>query len=153
MKICIQVLVASFLCCYAWGQTVVVDKVQQRYPWNGLVDIDYHVEGLSSPEESFAVDFIISTTNGSMVVTNQVLERGGPEATYLSGATNTLRYTWNSETAGPAWTNRIFKNELQVQAQLFKTGDKLVDTTTDLGFYIDLDLQNGQALSIGNSQE
>ena len=31
--------------------TVKIDKIQQRYPWNGMVDIDYTLSGLVSPDE------------------------------------------------------------------------------------------------------
>ena len=42
MKACVStVLIAGALSCS--GVTLTVDRVQQRYPWNGLVDIDYTV--------------------------------------------------------------------------------------------------------------
>ena len=42
MMVCAStVLIAGALSCS--GVTLTVDKVQQRYPWNGLVDIDYTV--------------------------------------------------------------------------------------------------------------
>ena len=33
---------------YAAAPTVAIDKVQQRYPWNGMVDIDYTITGDAS---------------------------------------------------------------------------------------------------------
>lgn len=44
--------------------TIVVDRVQQRFPWNGVVDIDYTIAGIAGDPLDYAVEF---TVNGAPI--------------------------------------------------------------------------------------
>ena len=51
----------------AWAEpSIAVNRVQQRYPWNGNVDIDYTVSGVDDPN-MFHVEFTLSRSDGSEV--------------------------------------------------------------------------------------
>ena len=51
----------------AWAEpSIAVNRVQQRYPWNGNVDIDYTVSGVDEPD-MFHVEFTLSRSDGSEV--------------------------------------------------------------------------------------
>ena len=51
MKKILAVTVAAVGLAAVAAPTVKIDKIQQRYPWNGKVDIDYTLSGLETADE------------------------------------------------------------------------------------------------------
>ena len=91
---------AALLPALAGAMSVTVDKVQQRYPWNGLVDIDYTV-GLEAGELLSAADDVVEIT-----VTDHSVS---PAKTYVAKdflqaplpiAAGSHRVTWNAAEDG-----------------------------------------------------
>ena len=72
--------------------TITVDRVQQRYPWNGLVDIDYTISGVEgeNPLELF-VEFAATLPSGPVVPKTFV--QCAP--CDLPSSNGTFRVTWN----------------------------------------------------------
>lgn len=75
-----QAVGALFLTCGVLlaAESITVDRVQQRYPWNGLVDIDYTIAGVEGdPNELNAVTVTcVPLTEGNASVTVVDLANG-----------------------------------------------------------------------------
>ena len=56
-----SILVLSAAVAFA-EPAVTVDKVQQRFPWNGIVDIDYTISGLEGDPLDYVVEFSLDGT-------------------------------------------------------------------------------------------
>ena len=84
-----------------WGVTVDVTKVQQRYPWNGLVDIDYtitHAEGEEALDPlKYSVEITVVNCDETPAVTNvaHVFRQGT-----LPVSDGTHRVTWDANAEG-----------------------------------------------------
>ena len=77
---------------------IVVDRVQQRYPWNGLVDIDYTVSGIEATHD--ANDYFVSfavVTGATTVVCSNFLTYAGCD---LPSANGSHRVTWDTAADG-----------------------------------------------------
>ena len=72
--------------------TITMHRVQQRYPWNGKIDIDYTVENVPAGSEAdYYVRFKI-TENGRTHILHEMLD-----SSMLAEASNgTYRVTWDS---------------------------------------------------------
>ena len=95
-------LVGAALALECSAVTLSVDKVQQRYPWNGLVDIDYTI-GFAEGEAPIDVRqerlvFTLVDESVSPATTNGMhyLNDGAPLAT----TAGTYRVTWNANADG-----------------------------------------------------
>ena len=87
-------------CCPA--ATVTLDRVQQRYPWNGLVDIDYTISGMTEGDDpcTFTVSFPIQATVDGVprtVVPRHFLTAAPCDLPVTNGS---FRVTWNSAADG-----------------------------------------------------
>ena len=91
------VLVSAMLS--ATGATVTVDKVQQRYPWNGLVDIDYTVK-LGAGESFDVDDFIEFTARDESVTPAREQRAAAISGGLLPLAEGTRRVTWDAQADG-----------------------------------------------------
>ena len=50
----------------AWAApSVTIDRVQQRYPWNGMVDIDYTVSDIANPDV-YEIDLDVTDATGRL---------------------------------------------------------------------------------------
>jgi len=106
--------------------TLTVDKVQQRYPWNGLVDIDYTVttNGVETfgPDENLEVLFVDKGV--SPAVTNRA-------NCFLQGAlplTNGQhRITWDAHTDGI--TNRTDHGEFLLMIKHYAAQYMVIDVS------------------------
>ena len=85
------------------GQSVTIDvtKVQQRYPWNGLVDIDYTImrsegEGAYNPD-LYCVEFTVVNHGVTPAVTNVAKEFRNGNPTVSDGG---HRVTWDANADG-----------------------------------------------------
>lgn len=77
---------------------VIVDRVQQRYPWNGMVDIDYTVSGIEATHD--ANDYFVSfaVVNGETTVAcSNFLTFAGCD---LPSANGSHRVTWDTAADG-----------------------------------------------------
>ena len=87
----------AFAAAFAAPQ-IVVDRVQQRYPWNGLVDIDYTVSGIEATHD--ANDYFVSfavVTGATTVVCSNFLTYAGCD---LPSANGSHRVTWDTAADG-----------------------------------------------------
>jgi len=130
---------------WAADPAVTLNRVQQRYPWNGMVDIDYTVADVPvGSEANYYVRFKI-TENGQTHVLHEMLD----SSTLCEASNGTYRVTWNS--AGDDPTCRFFTKTANVQAELvFCGGDK-----SGLPYgekYMIVDLSNGTTESAVVSQ-
>ena len=98
--------------------TISIQRVQQRYPWNGFVDIDYTVSGVDEPANYF-IKFTI-TTNG--VSTGFAASEFLSSATLLNASNGSYRVTWDSEYE----QEKFFAKNVSLKAQLMfgAGGDK-----------------------------
>lgn len=101
MKSEILAVLAVAGACASFGVTVTVDKVQQRYPWNGKIDVDYTI---SCSDGEGALD----AANDRLVLT-AVDEAVTPAVTNLAKlvafgpsplAVGSHRLTWNASGDG-----------------------------------------------------
>ena len=91
--------VAVFCCVTAWGAVGVTNvTVQQRYPWNGLVDIDYEVMGAEDSVVHIAVMGRDEKTDE--IVWMKSLSGDGADGTVAPGK---HRITWNLGADYPRW--------------------------------------------------
>lgn len=95
---------------FADEPTVTLTRFQQRYPWNGLVDIDYTVANVAKPDDYY-VKFTV-TTNGAAT---GILARSFLNDTTLAMASNgSFRVTWDTK-ADIAF---LFSKDVSVRADL-----------------------------------
>lgn len=117
----------------AWAApSVTIDRVQQRYPWNGMVDIDYTVSDIANPDV-YEIDLDVTDATGRLWDTVTLLAK--PDTTVGSH-----RLTWNS-----AADNAQF---LARQAT-FKLNLRQVSVATD-GDYMVIDLSRGTDAPVYN---
>ena len=105
---------------------VTIDKVQQRYPWNGLVDIDYELDGGVSVDTQFQITV---TANGKTYTASTFKDA-------VKRTRGKHRITWDTA----ADNAKFFSKNATVKMSL-------VDTT---GTYYIFDLVNGGAPVITN---
>ena len=80
--------------------SLTLSRVQQRYPWNGLVDIDYTVSGVTGDWVDYVVRFSVTgTTNGVpfAVAPKHFLTAAADD---LPSSNGTFRVTWDSAADG-----------------------------------------------------
>lgn len=81
------------------AQKVTITKVQQRYPWNGLVDIECNVTGLTNALDngcfSVSVD-ILNTTNTIKATNFFVLETKENIQNFIVSTNGTYNLVWNT---------------------------------------------------------
>lgn len=105
-QLAVLVFFVAFAAAQADGVALSVDRVQQRYPWNGLVDIDYTVTLESGEAAVDGEDFlkIIAIDKSSVPsVTNvcAAIEQGQPPLT-----DGRHRVTWNANLDGVTYNSR-----------------------------------------------
>lgn len=102
MKRCFSILVLGMSVMVAAGvfaaPQVTLDCVQQRYPWNGLVDIDYTVSGIDGDSSSYAmtIDWASSAVGATGMAT-RFDNLAGCDLPTMNG---THRVTWNAAADG-----------------------------------------------------
>ena len=98
--------------------SLTIERVRQRYPWNGLVDVDYTISGMPSTEES--CDWTIemtacATTNGQAVVIacSNFVQAAWCDLPVENGA---HRVTWNAALDGAG----LFASNCKMTATLVR---------------------------------
>ena len=114
--------------------TITLHRFQQRYPWNGLVDIDYTVANVANPDDYY-VKFTV-TTNGAAtgIVATEFLDAG----TLAIASNGNYRVTWDTEYEKAF----IFSKDVSVRADLvFDPGCK--GERSPYIPYLEIDLTEG----------
>lgn len=120
---------------FADEPTVTLTRFQQRYPWNGLVDIDYTVNLAGGNPEDYYVKFTV-TTNGAAtgIVATEFLDAG----TLAIASNGSYRVTWDTEYEKAF----IFSKDVTVKADLvFDPGCK--GERSPYIQYLEIDLTEG----------
>jgi len=65
-------LIAGALMCGALvaEESITIDRVRQRTPWNGLVDIDYTIAGVTGDPNDFQIEFTVTAGGKTFVASN-----------------------------------------------------------------------------------
>lgn len=104
---------------------ITLDRVQQRYPWNGIVDVDYTVSGAEDPTALVPELFAVSETGRKIRA-----------ATFLSEpdmSDGSHRLSWNATADGADYLSKDTQ---------FRLSLRFVDRATD-GDYMIIDLSKG----------
>lgn len=101
------------------SSVVKVERVAQRYPWNGLVDIDYTVEGVLDPAY---YSLKMSVSSGAW--TNELTSFLGTSPAVSNGR---YRVTWNAAADGVVLsaTNAVFSADL-IHHPIVSDGDYMI---------------------------
>ena len=78
---------------WAVDPTITLNRVQQRYPWNGKVDIDYTVENVpAGSEQDYYIRFKV-TEHGKTHTLGAIADY----STLVEASNGTYRVTWDSQ--------------------------------------------------------
>lgn len=129
-------IAASALLCFVTlaSETISIDRVQQRYPWSGDVDIDYTLTGVDSPRDVFVRFSVRENPEAEPVV----LSAFADISPLFEPSNGSWRATWQSsrEKSGHFFsTNAVFSAEL-----VYSPGTKTTPYTFD---YLIVDLSGG----------
>ena len=121
---------------FAGNATITLDRVQQRYPWNGMVDIDYTVTNVENPADyyvKFTADAKVDGEDKTYIL-HDFLDAH----TLVDASNGTWRVTWTTGTDNAKFfaTNVSFKAEL-----VFAPGDK---SQMPYPFYTVIDVSEGK---------
>ena len=104
---------------------ITLDRVQQRYPWNGIVDVDYTVSGAEDPTALVPELFAVAETGRKIRA-----------ATFLSEpdmSDGSHRLSWNATADGADYLSKNTQ---------FRLSLRQVDRATD-GDYMIIDISKG----------
>ena len=136
MKKILAVAVAALgLAAGAAGYSVKIDKVQQRYPWNGIVDVDYTLEHI---EEGKAYDLVfgVARSNG---VTNWFRVAGAKVANGAQKtAFDTREVLGDRVDTGCMMLARLKYGDASITGVLPFPSDRTFDVDNDLFCIIDV---------------
>ena len=96
--VCALVVMGLGLAAYSASPTVASVTAQQRYPWNGLVDITVTLSGTSNDAAQAVCEFV--ATNCATHVALDVSHVTGGSVVSGSGSTWTRRFVWTAMTRG-----------------------------------------------------
>lgn len=102
--------IASFVFDAAAATAITLDRVKQRYPWNGLVDIDYTVSGFEGAAADYTVVFTVTCGEQSLTPVN-FLECSDCDLPVADGS---YHVTWDTAADGV----EIFSESVGVKAEL-----------------------------------
>ena len=95
--------------------TITLNRVQQRYPWNGLVDIDYTVADVDAPADYYVQFRAVVPGEGGAdhrIRLTEFLDA----STLLEASNGTHRVTWNTQNECDVC--RFFSKNVQFKAEL-----------------------------------
>ena len=122
---------------FADEPTVTLTRFQQRYPWNGLVDIDYTVENVGNPEDYY-VKFTVSN---NVAKTSFILDNFEDDSTIAVASNGLYRATWRS---GAMPVEKFLSKDVTVRADLvFDPGCNGARTPYRMFKYLTIDLTEG----------
>ena len=123
MKIVIGLLIVA-VCSCGYAATVSDVTARQRYPWNGMVDIDYTITGADTEDTAIAVK-VTDTDTGKVYTPTNFLEVPPTVA-------GRHRITWSTEADGLI----LIASNVTVTVSLLKYDAAAI--TNDLFYVIDL---------------
>ena len=121
------------------GPSVTLNRVQQRYPWNGMVDIDYTVANVPEPANYF-VRFTATTKTGAKYVAHEMLDA----STLINASNGTYRVTWVASAEGTVFQDcaEFFAKDAKYKAEIVYSGsDK---SQIPYPFYVVIDVSGGK---------
>ena len=116
------------VCVDAYGVTLKLDQVRQRYPWNGLVDIDYTVTDASSVGLDDNLEVLMVDKAVTPAVTNRALTFLQAPLPMTAGS---HRITWDANADGV--TNRTDQAEFHVKVVHYAAAYMVVDVSAGAG--------------------
>ena len=136
---CVAALAA--VCVDAYGVTLKLDQVRQRYPWNGLVDIDYTVADASSVGLDDNLEVLMVDKAVTPAVTNRALTFLQAPLPMTDGK---HRITWDANADGV--TNRTDQAEFHVKVVHYAAAYMVVDVSAGTGSDViyPVDFLNGE---------
>ena len=134
-----SVVAAAGLMAFAEGDlSITLNRVQQRYPWNGMVDIDYTVAGVPEPANYF-VRFTATTAAGVKYVAHEMLDA----STLINASNGTYRVTWVATAEGTVFQDcaEFFTKNAKYKAELvYSSSDK---SQIPYPYYTVIDVSDG----------
>lgn len=80
--------------------TITVDRVQQRYPWNNIVDVDYTISGMSGNPYDYRVELSATGRKNGESVTVLATNFVNRAWCDLDTSNGTWRVSWNARADG-----------------------------------------------------
>ena len=119
--------------------TITISRIQQRYPWNGYVDIDYTVAGVPEGQEGdYYVQFTVSN---DVTKTSFVLDNFADDSRLAFASNGTWRATWRS---GAMPVERFLARNVEFKAAvMFDPGCNGARTPYRMIKYLVIDLTEG----------
>ena len=110
----------------AGGVTLKVDRIKQRYPWNGLVDIDYTIQwgAGESPDRNDRLEVLMVDNSVQPAVTNRAARFLQTPVPMTDGP---HRITWDANCDGV--TNRVAAAEFHVKIVRYSEAYMLIDVS------------------------
>ena len=128
-------VLALFAVETATAAVVAVDRVQQRYPWNGLVDIDYTIAGVEGDGCNYRLALSCSATVGGVAVTRPLTNFTVYAACDLPTSNGTWRVTWDANADGLSFQ----AEDLKIAANLYQVSGLSLENAA----YVVIDLSSG----------
>ena len=118
------------------AETIALDRVQQRYPWNGLVDVDYTISGLAADADpgDYQVRMTVTATTNGVPITIVASNFLTCACCDLPVANGKSRVTWNSAADGATFR----ADDAKVQVDLYHAPVSATEAT-----YMVFDLSAG----------
>ena len=124
---------------YADDPSITLHRVQQRYPWNGLVDIDYTVAGV--PEGLEGDYFVRFTFYNNVAKTSFVIDNMEDDSTLAFASNGTYRVTWRS---GAMPVEKFLSRDVSLKADIvYDHGCNGARTPYRMIKYLIIDLSEG----------
>ena len=122
--------------------TLKVDRVQQRYPWNGLVDIDYTVSGYEAGMDpnDYTVAFSFEAVTNGVAVSKTPTSFETYASCDLPRASGSYRVTW--DTAADGCTG-LFATNVSFTGTLYRDA-----TTAAEAAYMIVDVSSGASSTV-----
>ena len=129
MRMTSSLLAAALALTASAEVTIKIDRVQQRYPWNGIVDIDYTVAGMPADADfvSYLPVFAVSATTNGVPLTHVCEHFVGKAASMLESSNGTYRVAWDSAADGAAFATDDATVSVELRYSPFLTdGDYMI---------------------------
>lgn len=131
-------LAVAAIALQGFGVTIAIDRVQQRYPWNGLVDVDYTIAGLDNAADpnDYHVSLTVTAVTNGVTAVFAASNFTNFAASDLPASNGRHRATWNPAADGLV----AFTRDVKVKARL--DYDPVTDGEAD---YVIVDVSAGPA--------
>ena len=128
------------------AQEVTITKVQQRYPWNGLVDIECNVTGLTRPNSRYRFDLSINNPISTNIIKSSnfsIIDNSVDVNNYIVSTNGIYHLVWDSvaDLGKISLTNILLDISICEGVQLWADGPYWAETNIgaenpeDYGYY------------------